>query len=131
MAFAETRLDRLNALLKATDFGLPAFRTNVSASGSNLAWLRKTLGRRNDVSAELLQLLSFDTAALHKQHVPLVLEATESTGCHAVQLETDHDALLNAAQEVSPRKGEELIESLQGMPVIPQATKLWPRTKSA
>ncbi len=51
-----TKLERLNVLLK--ELNLPDHRKIVSDSGSNLAWLQKHAGTRNQLSEELQSLLS-------------------------------------------------------------------------
>lgn len=66
MAKQATKLDRLNALLKehATELELPAFRSSVGTSGSNLDWLRSRLARRSDIPAELTALLNTEWKVL-------------------------------------------------------------------
>lgn len=63
----ETKLSRLNALLKSSGLGLPAHRTTVSPAGSNLPWLRKILRPRQDVSEEIRDLLDLDISNLVRE----------------------------------------------------------------
>ena len=59
-----SRLDRLNLLLKKSDLDLPFNRCEVSASGSNLTWLRKKL-KKQDIGEELHALLALSMHELH------------------------------------------------------------------
>ncbi|MGL5013375.1 MAG: hypothetical protein ACRC6V_03670 [Bacteroidales bacterium] len=52
-------IDELNTLIEKEMPGLPDFRSTVSNSGSNLAWLRKAV-KRYTVSDRLLYLLSLE-----------------------------------------------------------------------
>jgi len=56
------KIDRLNALLK--NLKLPSHKKNVPNSGANLEWLRKHAAQRNEVSPELVDLLSLPIGRL-------------------------------------------------------------------
>ncbi|ARW58801.1 hypothetical protein HOS33_gp161 [Erwinia phage vB_EamM_Y3] len=53
-------LNELNALLakQSKDLKLPSFRSEVTASGSNLQWLHKNLKRNPTCPPRLLELLA-------------------------------------------------------------------------
>lgn len=52
-------IDELNLLIEKEMPGVPAFRSTVSNSGANLAWLRKAVKHYN-VSERLRYLLSLE-----------------------------------------------------------------------
>lgn len=65
-----TKLDRLNALLKNPDLGLPSFRQEVTPSFANLHWLKNKLPNNPRCSDELKTLLSLDPKTLLTEYVP-------------------------------------------------------------
>lgn len=64
MSQINTKLDRLNKLLKNPALKLPPFRQEVSASFSNLKWLREKLPANAACPQELLQLIQLDPRSL-------------------------------------------------------------------
>ena len=59
-----SNLDELNAILSTMD--IPARHKVVDAQGHNMAWLRKHLGKRNEVGPRCQELLDMSMGELCK-----------------------------------------------------------------
>jgi hypothetical protein len=60
----QTKLDRLNKLLRNPKLKLPSFRQEVSSSFGNLHWLKAKLPKNPDCDTELKALLNLDPKSL-------------------------------------------------------------------
>jgi len=61
----EELVSTINSLLKSPNLKLPDYRRYITESGTNVAWLRKKLGKRNTspIVEEVLALLEQHPAA--------------------------------------------------------------------